>query len=681
MAGAIDPGDLAGLLECSICLEQYDNPKLLACAHSFCKRCLEDIVKFNGDGSASITCPLRCTEETQISENSTVNDLKSCYDIKNIIDAIAKRKGKKTITASHVCTDEGCISSGRNEMISMYFKQLLMCTKCYNIHSSDGNNKAGLEKKVDLVLDKRDDKLKVLCEEHVCQSSHLCGDGRFLCMYCVQRNIEHFPHSKNTLEVEVHLLKESLNNSLKDAEKFTQFQQLTERNVIKMKTKLMEVLAQRKAECTLPHNKALVQAETKLEQKFDDFVKEHMKQYDEGLIVDLPVYFKKILDKPEVEMLLQKEQILSCLGKYRNVQLKEGNILVLKPSSDPAKQQPLGDILKSADMPVPTGKTPFATLKICIIYEAEEAGGGGLQDQAAAASVIDYSKWDKMSFNSSEDEEEEENGHDDGIPKDEKNGNEPDEAKKKKKKRKRKKKKKKTPNDANTEDETSSCTTVAPPTVSPAPVISSGNAAEPNFLMQAMADKMLWVKMLSESDRHEWIVDCYRMRCDDDYVWGGCNFHGLLLACAEEELRPQMKLVILKDFLIFMKLAVKNGVIPRNSSFFSFDKCLQQAAENLQFSFEKSDAAERWGGENVFATISLRRSAEDVYGMSCQYGAPPHTPELGALFKQVTQEVESNVKEPFGQSNRETFTEVGGYRCWERLYRTMNVQSYLDLYE
>lgn len=36
-----------------------------------------------------------------------------------------------------------------------------------------------------------------------------------------------------------------------------------------------------------------------------------------------------------------------------------------------------------------------------------------------------------------------------------------------------------------------------------------------------------WSQGLNSCQRHEWLVDCYRMRLDDDYAWGGCNLHGL----------------------------------------------------------------------------------------------------------------------------------------------------------
>ena len=51
---------LKNLLECSVCLDRYEDPKLLSCGHHFCRECIEDLVVVNKiDGAGHISCPLR----------------------------------------------------------------------------------------------------------------------------------------------------------------------------------------------------------------------------------------------------------------------------------------------------------------------------------------------------------------------------------------------------------------------------------------------------------------------------------------------------------------------------------------------------------------------------------------------------------------------------------------------
>ena len=55
---------ISAKLECSICLTDYTNPKLLPCFHVFCKECLEPLVKQDHDG-LSLQCPI-CRHSTEL---------------------------------------------------------------------------------------------------------------------------------------------------------------------------------------------------------------------------------------------------------------------------------------------------------------------------------------------------------------------------------------------------------------------------------------------------------------------------------------------------------------------------------------------------------------------------------------------------------------------------------------
>ncbi len=48
--------DLQTLLECSICLETFEEPRTLPCLHSFCKKCLENFV--DGKCDDELNCPV-----------------------------------------------------------------------------------------------------------------------------------------------------------------------------------------------------------------------------------------------------------------------------------------------------------------------------------------------------------------------------------------------------------------------------------------------------------------------------------------------------------------------------------------------------------------------------------------------------------------------------------------------
>ena len=52
-------------LECTICLEQYKDPRVLPCLHSFCKTCLEGLLPREGL-SWRVDCP-SCRSSVEVS--------------------------------------------------------------------------------------------------------------------------------------------------------------------------------------------------------------------------------------------------------------------------------------------------------------------------------------------------------------------------------------------------------------------------------------------------------------------------------------------------------------------------------------------------------------------------------------------------------------------------------------
>lgn len=145
--------------------------------------------------------------------------------------------------------------------------------------------------------------------------------------------------------------------------------------------------------------------------------------------------------------------------------------------------------------------------------------------------------------------------------------------------------------------------------------------------------------------QREWLVDCYRMRVDDRYVWGGGDLRGLYAqACGAGS--PS------GDFLTFCKFAVRHGVIPDGWDWPAF---LGTAKGLLRYAFEKSDATEKYGLENVFAVAmggrSLRYTAEVVYGSACM--SRPSEAEKG-----VDEIVRAN------PSRDDLYQDVGGAAVW-----------------
>lgn len=165
-----------------------------------------------------------------------------------------------------------------------------------------------------------------------------------------------------------------------------------------------------------------------------------------------------------------------------------------------------------------------------------------------------------------------------------------------------------------------------------------------------------WADGLSPPDRYEWLSNCYQMRCDDDYAWGGGYLHGPYDPDATAESLGD-------DFLAFCVLASRAGVVPPSWSWSDF---LRAAPRYIVFAFEKSDAKRRWGGENVFNVMaggrSLRYTAERIY--LTRVDVPGKGREHGELQGEIASGGEGK--------KRELERLVGGSELWAKLLHDLD---------
>ena len=64
MANAVSE-EVTERLTCAVCMEQFKEPKVLPCLHTYCKACLEKLVKKQGSDHI-ITCP-ECRQDSKVS--------------------------------------------------------------------------------------------------------------------------------------------------------------------------------------------------------------------------------------------------------------------------------------------------------------------------------------------------------------------------------------------------------------------------------------------------------------------------------------------------------------------------------------------------------------------------------------------------------------------------------------
>ena len=191
-----------------------------------------------------------------------------------------------------------------------------------------------------------------------------------------------------------------------------------------------------------------------------------------------------------------------------------------------------------------------------------------------------------------------------------------------------------------------------------------GDSADPAGAGSGLPQTAQWASGLGAGQRVEWLVDCYRLRVDDDYCWGGGNLHGLYDPRAT-------KLTVAQDFLIFCKLAHERGALPTPWDWKCF---LEKALELVPYAFEKSDAQDKYGSENVFAAMtggrSLRFTGEVVYGSGC---CGEQGDDHSRIEKEVIRLFKGREADAFQGAAAGVFADVGGAALWKTFYTRLRL--------
>ncbi|XP_070560024.1 E3 ubiquitin-protein ligase TRIM56-like [Ptychodera flava] len=153
-------------LVCSICSEQFKNPKILPCHHSFCETCLLQLVEKTG----KLDCPI-CRRSCELPEGG-VSSLPSSFNIQQMAECFSKRKageskciGCQRENGTRHCVEcggklcENCVTAHGN----------LAVTRCHRTFTNDEYEKAKQENLAMIqpptyCSNHRESKVKFYCE-------------------------------------------------------------------------------------------------------------------------------------------------------------------------------------------------------------------------------------------------------------------------------------------------------------------------------------------------------------------------------------------------------------------------------------------------------------------------------------------------------------------------------------
>ncbi|KAH3745312.1 hypothetical protein Pelo_13314 [Pelomyxa schiedti] len=231
-------------------------------------------------------------------------------------------------------------------------------------------------------------------------------------------------------------------------------------------------------------------------------------------------------------------------------------------------------------------------------------------------------------------------------------------------------------------------TTTTPPASSasttPASSTTSTTASAPSCAPDGVASQ--WMTGVVEHKRHEWLVDCYRTRVDDDYNLGGSNSHGVYEEYAT-------KVTVAADFAVFCLLAALRGVTPRTG--WDWDATLNTAVPLLPVTFDVAAAQAKYGADCLAvppaegAPSSLRYTAMLAYGRRAEDGEAKEDAQMDPTETNIRYQVTKMFIETQKERRGRTFyitkgslsshslahclAHVGGAARWEALTNKLDL--------
>ncbi|XP_033644372.1 E3 ubiquitin-protein ligase TRIM56-like [Asterias rubens] len=163
-------------IECPICLSRFTNPKILDCLHSFCFKCLQELIDKQDPKTDTIICPM-CKKETSIPDGG-LSDLLGCFFLSSLIDDVINLEGPKKNINPPVLTCVWC-DEGLEDVSRCVDCDANFCKTCLKNHAKLKNNKHHqIVDAVGLSNERPKDKNKTesqKCRKHTDQD---------LCFYC-----------------------------------------------------------------------------------------------------------------------------------------------------------------------------------------------------------------------------------------------------------------------------------------------------------------------------------------------------------------------------------------------------------------------------------------------------------------------------------------------------------------
>ncbi|XP_071853963.1 uncharacterized protein [Apostichopus japonicus] len=111
---------------CSVCLDQFNEPKMLPCLHRYCSLCLKTVIQASNDGT--IKCPM-CKQVCKVPKEG-VDGFKTDFHMKSVLEFLNLQKSVNNGDLKE------CISCSKKKQVFAYCFKCgdFLCEQCYKFH-------------------------------------------------------------------------------------------------------------------------------------------------------------------------------------------------------------------------------------------------------------------------------------------------------------------------------------------------------------------------------------------------------------------------------------------------------------------------------------------------------------------------------------------------------------------
>ncbi|XP_038056808.1 tripartite motif-containing protein 2-like [Patiria miniata] len=279
-----------GHLECPICCCLFKDPKMLDCLHSFCLKCLEEMMSKQKPDTEKITCPV-CRKETQVPDGG-LHSLSSSFFLSSLVDEVKQQEavlGEASIPTATCDCGKGKEATWRCLDCSDNF-----CQECWKVHGRFKYTKdhqiisLGYWQESKMPPAEHSKPITRMCTIHtdhpLCFYCDTCDT--LICSMCVA--LDHRSAEHNFLKIDdlIRSFRSEVDNILQKFEKSRQHFKSTEKSIEHARNRLQKKLAQAhsdidakaEAEITKIRNKAKL-----LTDKVNEIGQERDSEYEKVL--------------------------------------------------------------------------------------------------------------------------------------------------------------------------------------------------------------------------------------------------------------------------------------------------------------------------------------------------------------------------------------------------------------